>query len=939
MISPAYRTCVAALERWLSPRVVSRTLRMAMQPAGLTPETVAPDDLAPILQNDVFKQLQVVMPPDRAREVVREILDELAGLDRAGAGHEGDTEVASPHGAAPTREAAPSAPPEDAEDGAERDGEHAGGNGPEEAPSAVPEDAPERAELARLRDAMRPFNLYFEWPEVRRLRALLTRIEGELARGDRPVGPLEEADTQLNVVHQKLEDALVLQARSLAELEETFEEVKGLGGAKVRRLDTLLRHVREAQASRQLAEAEIERAQRVTFDLRKLMASSVYQEEHDAGDEALDARLKALEREADTQELDALARERAVLLEHRDDVGEKVRATRAALEEGRPPQAGIDALRAELDEAESARLAELAAELDEADAFLAAHPDADGDDVRSELALLRETLDDGLPRLADLVRFRDLLDLAMRRARREDEHAEHDAAETRQRLDAQGEFLTRARQDYLRYAPHADEQVLGRYQEALEALRAAQAEERIDDEAAGAVREAGDALAAQASGSDEEAHVQLQVRALLSTLDGLPMTLDPDGARALQQDLEAWLTTPPDEEELASGAASVADFVDRAHADARARLERMGQEAAHWSLTDVLEAVRAANERLEDGADPEISAVLRQLGDAREAARAAQLERLHALERVAERLSGIDDGQEAALAHALSDARQGLVDGTSSAAVLDRADGAVDALESTLRTRIEGFMPRLDAALETFRTVERLNSEDVATVRRILGHLDAQRGAFGRISPGLRAGLERSLQEAEDLLAKLEEEERATRAIADRLMTGGEFTDVLGLFGPAEGRPERPADDARGAPDDTQEETADDWVARHGEADGVACAALLAPEVGVVAGRGLPEPAERRAAVATATQRVLRDLTRLGSAWGLGRPRVVSLEGPERAVLLGHAPDATALLATPDPAALGLLLRELRREASWRDAVRRARNPGAEHEDDATDAS
>src|SRR5690606_10008001 len=124
-----------------------------------------------------------------------------------------------------------------------------------------------------------PFNLYFEWPEVQKLRAQIQLLEAEHEAGRESQALGEDAEVQLELVMQKLEDQLVLQARELGELREALEDVRSLGGPKVRRLETFVHQISSAQDSRHLAPAEIERARRLARDLRKLMESSVYAEQ------------------------------------------------------------------------------------------------------------------------------------------------------------------------------------------------------------------------------------------------------------------------------------------------------------------------------------------------------------------------------------------------------------------------------------------------------------------------------------------------------------------------------------------------------------------------------------------------------------------------------------------------------------------------------------
>jgi hypothetical protein len=793
MTSAAYRVCVDRLERVLSPRVVSRTLRMAMDPAGLTPQTVGSDDLEPILKGPVFRQLQVAMPTERARDKVREILEALPRD-----GHEG----APPPGSEPAPE--PAAPPPEDADAAAPASTPASAPAPGPSDEATREPAPATSaappELERLREALRPFNLYFEWPEVRRARAQLAGAEEAAAQGRDVSALVEEAEATLADVRQTLEDRLVMQAREVAALEEALEEVRPLGGPEVRRLASLARRAREAQDQRQLAEAEIERGSALARDLRKLMASSVYEE---AGEEAapeLEARLKALDVAGELEELERLERSWAVLLEHRPDLSERLREMRAQVDRGLTLGSELAALRDELERARQHRIQELQDELSQAEARLDATPGAWTDELRSQIDVLRGVLADGLPNRAEILHLHDHVALALEQAERQDRDAEAEAATARTRLDAQGDLLTRARHELLRYGDEAEAAEVERLRAAVRTLTAAQAEERVDEEAAEEVRAASEALAHALGGDDERARAgRTQLETLMARLDALPASVDPEGAAELRGELSDMLAGHPDEQTLASASAAVSDAVASARDQVRRRLDELSAEAGRWSIPEMLGAAREANERLEDGRDPDLPGLERRLEQAREEARRAQLERLHGLEREAQRLVGIDDEREAALQAALAEARERLTAGEP-APGLEAAQGLADALAATLAERVEGVAPRLDAALERFTAVERLNSDDVATVRRILHHLDSQRDAFARVSPALRARMERSLREAEGLLDRLGEEERATREIADQLMAGAAFDDVLGLFGaPAQddgASPHGPADDA-----------------------------------------------------------------------------------------------------------------------------------------------
>ncbi|MDZ7708124.1 MAG: hypothetical protein U5J97_09615 [Trueperaceae bacterium] len=908
--SPAYRACVTALERLLSPRVASRTLHMAMREQGLTAETVTPDELEPILKGPVFKQLQVAMPAARARDAVSDILGKLAASSD-------EPRVAD---AEPSADHAPDAghePPANASDRGIAEQASASGDGaatPPDAPSTQPQHAP--AALERLRAALRPFNLYFEWPEVRRARALLARIDDEATSAGEVPSLITDAEAALETVRQKLEDRLVLQAQDLVRLEEELEEVSSLGGAKARRLAALVNRVREAQADRQLADAEIERGSALARELRKLVASSVYQDGTDEGGPDLEARIRALDAAGEVEELDRLARDRAVLLEHRGDLAERLREMREQVTAGITLGDDLKALRETFDTARAQRVREVSRELSEAAARLDEHGDAWTDELRREHDVLTGiVLENGLPPMADLVRFHDRATLALDRAASEDRHAEADAEAERARLDVQGERLERGRHELLRYGDESDDPGVERLRNAVDALRIAQAEERLDPDADAELRAASAALADRRSDErDSEGAARAQLAALLARLDGLPASIDPEGTAELRTELEQRLDAPPNDQELATIAAAVAEAVAAAKQSARQALDRLGSEAGQWSLANLLDAVRDANEQLEDAREPDLAGLERRLESAIQDARTRQLDQLHELERSAARLTGIDPAVEVALSEALTRARASVAEGEPAITIGDATD-QVARLEEILEQRVGGVVPRLDTALATLRTVERLNSDDVATVRRILHHLDSQRDAFARVSPALRARMERSLQEAEDLLGKLVEDERATRAIADQLMSGHRFDDVLGLFGPEN---DTAPDDTSDRADSSFDDAADAWLEHHHQRSDIEASGLRSERTGAVRSRGMSDDATRD--WAPRSKELLDQLTALGTALDLGGPRVVTLERSRGCLLIGHDPAGTALIASRDTGSLGLLARDLR-ERDWRTAV------------------
>lgn len=226
MTNSAYTAAVRELEQVLPPRVVSRSLKDGLTLLGKTSENVTVADISQLLRGTILRQLQAIMPHDRAQETIEGMLERIAN--------------------------------------------------PPAAPETTSETGTRGNTLTELTDALRPFNMYFEWPEVQKLRAQVQLIETEMRAGEDTTRLVQDAREQLTTVRHKLEDQLVLQAGELTELEEAAERLSTLGGPRVRRLGNLLEQIREAQAARQLAPAEIERARILTTDLRKLLESSVY---------------------------------------------------------------------------------------------------------------------------------------------------------------------------------------------------------------------------------------------------------------------------------------------------------------------------------------------------------------------------------------------------------------------------------------------------------------------------------------------------------------------------------------------------------------------------------------------------------------------------------------------------------------------------------------
>lgn len=285
-----HRLPVQMLGDLVSPRALERILQEAAQARGSTLELLDIATLEDILKKEVFKRLQLSVPAPLAKKRVSEVLGELIKATQ------------------------------------ER---------------LLPAQG---SQIPALEEAARRFSLYFDWPETQRLRGVLTVARQEEKDG-RDVGDLvREAQNLIDAMDRRLQEGLIEQGQDLAELRAAFERVQGMGGKDVRRLDTLIGQIDEAQKQGTLLPGEVERARTITFNLRKLLESSVVQTV--PSDQAViptsatildpdaQARVLALEQEHAAQQLNLTEREYTPLLQGRADLREQHDRLRALHAQG-----------------------------------------------------------------------------------------------------------------------------------------------------------------------------------------------------------------------------------------------------------------------------------------------------------------------------------------------------------------------------------------------------------------------------------------------------------------------------------------------------------------------------------------------------------------------------------------------------------------------------
>ncbi len=802
MTNLVYQTAVQELEAVLSPRVVSRSLKEGLRQHGRSPDSVDIATLENILKGQVYRQLQVSMPVTEAKSTVANIVDRLREVGEDG------TQDADPR-------------------------------------SGLQSQA---TRLSSLQQALKPFNLYFEWPEVQKLRAQLQLLESEHDSQREAAGLVADAEAQLEVVVQKLEDQLVLQALEVGELTEALELVRSLGGPKVRRLESLVNHMRSAQEARQLAPAELERARKLARDLRKLMESSVYSETEtspapveaegvlaeeaapqdevlpddgvydvESEDEEILAidmqnltpeaseRLRLIDLAAEAHDLASLRDEYADLLEYRPDLAERVTTLGADADEGRSVAAELPELREALAAGVESVRESLRSELERLNESLDGLSEGvDAAEIRQAVTVSLGILATGLPAAADVEHVRQLHHLVEEQAESQRRADEALAAQLR----SQEELALRLEETLVRYESHSPAEDVERLRSELESLRLAQSTRTIVPEVMASVRQAEERmvrdLAERATEESERRRARLEgIRAQLmsfpvtSTLTDRLEAAHREVARLLEDhagteaasallidDPLPHLPTGDDMEDVTALEALVASLRTEAMGSARRRLEQLGEQAAEVGSIRFGERLSNAVSDLERGVFPDLVGLEADLGRARESARIEQMGELHRLSREAQTFTGLDDPKVAELEKLLASEKDRLNQG-GNAKRLGEAALLLDGIEARFEDRIEGVPARIDAALARFEDVAKLNSDDVATVRRVLTHLDSQRASLGRVSVGLKQQLEASLTHAEQLLGNLEDEYEATRLIADQLVSEGLLDDMLGPLGGA----------------------------------------------------------------------------------------------------------------------------------------------------------
>jgi chromosome segregation protein len=228
-VNAIYEATVKILGDELPLSTLQHSLNEGLQRLGKDANNVGFRDMEKVLKGGIYRQLQVKLPAGQAKNRIQQVIDSIAKYDT------GDNATES------------------------------------EATVLKRQDT----NLTALEDALKRFNLYFEWPEVQKFRAQINVIREQHAV-KRPVPELiKDAQTQLATLERKLSDLLVRQNRDVLELKHDLERVRSVGGPRVKRLESLVTQLEASQNKGEITPAEVERARKLASELRKMVESSV----------------------------------------------------------------------------------------------------------------------------------------------------------------------------------------------------------------------------------------------------------------------------------------------------------------------------------------------------------------------------------------------------------------------------------------------------------------------------------------------------------------------------------------------------------------------------------------------------------------------------------------------------------------------------------------
>lgn len=706
-------------------------LERATSRLRLNPERLTPDDAVVILKERIYPELQSVRGVDEAQNKINELLDRLF--------------------------------------------EKAGGFTAE-------------AELRIIDTQLRKFNFYFEWPEVQRLRGLAKVVRREMESGRDVSELLWSSWQELDQAEEKLQLALLQQAREISELNSAYRRVQSLGGNQVRRLGTLLEQIQSAQKNEILAAAEIERAHKLALELRKLVESSVVPRSHSAAtaeastpevddgpDLEIDIDFDVLDEEQQLKLLELDVREDRRILEQlitrykvviNGVLADDVNYAQAQLGRGQPLGASLVQLSRRLEIAFSAALEQYRAETGALEAQIAALRDSGhySSELEALLEAVRGSLAEGvIPDALQQLRVRV-------QALQGEAEAAREAGQQRDAvLQEEDVFIKQAREVLNRF--QSQMKVLpemATFAAELARLEASRAELKADPESLARLRAQfiGVTTVLEQALPDTEL-LRTRLLTLLRSIPELP------SLSVLRNNLENRVIEGPDpdvETEIANLARRTREAMKEIVTELRSQAERAGLDLA---------PIKAAEKELETGGVPDLRLLQARINSQIAGQSAQNLREFERLLTRARNFRGL--GGERVEEQIL--------------AAMDNPDGpqlnprAIQQELSRLQSRQEDLRHELAQGFEVleagYQAHRVVGGETALSLRERVNYLRQGIERIDRLGVAGLLELQRGLEESQPLLDRVRDEHQTAKILAQGLQNL-DIDSLLGIFSPEE---------------------------------------------------------------------------------------------------------------------------------------------------------
>ena len=886
MVNAIYRAAMTELEAVLSPRVVSSALNIGLKQVGKSPKDVEYGDMEKIFKSQVYKQLQVAMDAEKAKEKINDILEKL---------EDATDEVSGP-------------------------------------PPFLEQQA---RTISALKKVFKSLSLYFQWPEVQKARALLKLIEEDHNNQKEASQLIANARAQLKKAEEKLNDQLVQQDAEIQRLEEMYEIVKDLGGSKARRLDRLIGQIDNAQVAKQLAPAELERARKLADELHKLaLAEEESTSDSETSEKASKDKVKSeatddLLVNTDNQiyQLEVLSKDFTNLLVFKPELAHEIEDAKRKLKEGSVEETFIVKLREYFKEEQNHLRKALKVELDDIlKDILSFDDELDSKQLKQNLQVTLDILENVLPAEADVREIRDLYRLLKQRANEfaETKAQEHEAFEAK--LKQQGESLEQLRTMLEKYDPKIAKKEYDLLANKLDLLTKAQVEKEIATDILDDARFAAEGLEAVLlkQSLSESQHQEAYLIKLLMQVQAVPSikAIESQGNKVIAE-LKKSLKQLDSKKDLKPKRMQqidllVGDFKDKAKLNYKNQLSELKERAEGIGSKKCLKSITEAQQQLEVDKYPDLEEFERALKNAFDERLTANLDELHQLEAEREQITATEDEEVKQLDVLLKRIREQLEKGDLAEGI-DHCWLLLESLRNKQDQALTSFEPRLDKALKDFSNVSKLNNDASTTVSRILRHLDGQRKNLSKVSAEMRSKLENSLSEAERLLKVLEAELEAASAVAGKLMSGNIFDNVFGLDTSSDtskvttqsvSKQPKVEDSAQKVFSSSYSNQALDEVLNdYLRDDGVRDAVIFNPEGEMLSGSTLLEPKE----LFNILKRLENNWQVLGEELTLGQKQLFTIETPKLTFIASYPKENyTAAIVLDKPSSLTTTLEKMR---------------------------